>query len=142
TLEDGWRSKAVKQSLDLCLSCKGCKGDCPVYVDMATYKAEFLSHYYEGRVRPRSAYAFGLIFYWSRLAALAPGLANIFTQTPLLRNAAKLAVGIAPERAIPAFAGETFTAWFRARQTKDERRKTKDDEPTMDDRRSKLQQVI
>jgi FAD/FMN-containing dehydrogenase/Fe-S oxidoreductase len=135
TLEDGWRSEAVKQSLDLCLSCKGCKGDCPVYVDMATYKAEFLSHYYEGRVRPRSAYAFGLIFYWSRLAALAPGLANVFTQTPLLRDAAKLAAGIAPQRAIPAFANQTFVEWFRERQTKD-------DQPAIDDRRSKIQQVI
>jgi Fe-S oxidoreductase/FAD/FMN-containing dehydrogenase len=116
TLEDGWRSEAVKESLDLCLSCKGCKGDCPVYVDMATYKAEFLSHYYAGRVRPRSAYAFGLIFYWSRLAALAPGLANFFTQTPLLRELAKLAAGVAPERRIPAFANETFVEWFRRRE--------------------------
>jgi FAD/FMN-containing dehydrogenase/Fe-S oxidoreductase len=117
TIEAGWRSEAVKESLDLCLACKGCKGDCPVYVDMATYKAEFLSHYYEGRVRPRSAYAFGLIFYWSRLAALAPGLANFFTQTPLLRDVAKLAGGIAPERHIPAFAHETFVEWFRRRTT-------------------------
>ena len=51
-LPDGWRDDAVKEALDLCLACKGCKGDCPVNVDMATYKAEFLSHYYEGRLRP------------------------------------------------------------------------------------------
>ena len=59
-LTDGWRSEAVKDALDLCLACKGCKGDCPVNVDMATYKAEFLSHYYEGRLRPRHAYCDGL----------------------------------------------------------------------------------
>ena len=59
-LTDGWKSEAVKDSLDLCLACKGCKGECPVNVDMATYKAEFLSHYYEGRLRPRYAYAMGL----------------------------------------------------------------------------------
>ena len=66
-IRDGWRSEEVKQSLDLCLACKGCKSDCPVGVDVATYKAEFLSHYYEGRVRPRSAYAFGNIDLWARL---------------------------------------------------------------------------
>ena len=62
------RATHVKEALDLCLACKGCKGDCPVNVDMATYKAEFLSHYYEGRLRPRAAYAMGLIHWWARLA--------------------------------------------------------------------------
>ena len=58
-LKGGWKSEPVKEALDLCLACKGCKSDCPVNVDMATYKAEFLSHYYEGRLRPRHAYAMG-----------------------------------------------------------------------------------
>src|SRR5689334_7973321 len=70
-ITDGWRDESVKESLDLCLSCKGCKGDCPVNVDMATYKAEFLSHYWEGRIRPRHAYAFGLVDQWARLASIA-----------------------------------------------------------------------
>src|SRR5690606_27369495 len=60
-LRQGWKSPAVKEALDLCLSCKGCRGECPVKVDMATYKAEFMAHYYEGRPRPLKAYAFGLI---------------------------------------------------------------------------------
>ncbi len=64
-IKDGWKSDEVKDALDLCFSCKGCKGDCPVNVDMATYKAEFLSHYYEGRLRPRHAYAFGWIHIWA-----------------------------------------------------------------------------
>src|SRR5690606_19020284 len=80
-LTDVWRSEPVKEALDLCLACKGCKGDCPVSVDVATYKAEFLSHYYEGRLRPRSAYAFGLVSQWARPGSAAPGLANFFTQT-------------------------------------------------------------
>ncbi|HEU5013316.1 MAG TPA: FAD-binding and (Fe-S)-binding domain-containing protein [Roseiflexaceae bacterium] len=112
---DGWHDEHVRDALDLCLACKGCKGDCPVHVDMATYKAEFLSHYYEGRLRPRHAYAFGLIMYWSRIASRVPRLANVFTQTPLLRSIAKFAAGIAPERKIPPFARQTFKDWFRAR---------------------------
>ncbi|MBC5803715.1 MAG: FAD-binding protein [Candidatus Eremiobacteraeota bacterium] len=116
TLADGWRDEAVKESLDLCFACKGCKGDCPVNVDMATYKAEFLSHYYAGRVRPRTAYAMGLIAWWSRLAALAPGAVNVVTRTPLLRRLARAGAGIARERAIPTFAAQTFTASFRKRR--------------------------
>jgi len=111
-IRDGWRSEAVKQSLDLCLACKGCKSDCPVNVDVATYKAEFLSHYYEGRTRPRSAYAFGSIDLWARVASLAPGLANLTTQLPFLRDLAKFVAGIPPQRTIPTFAPETFKQWF------------------------------
>ena len=73
-IANGWRDENVKEALDLCLACKGCKGDCPVNVDMATYKAEFLSHYWEGRLRPRHAYAFGLIDQWARLASDRPGI--------------------------------------------------------------------
>jgi Fe-S oxidoreductase len=114
---DGWKS-AVRDALDLCLSCKGCKHDCPVQVDVATYKAEFLSHYYEGRLRPRYAYVSGLIYCWSRLAAHLPATANFFTQTPLLRNLTKLAVGYSQERHIPPFAPETFKEWFRRRPSR------------------------
>jgi Fe-S oxidoreductase len=121
-IRDGWRSAEVKQSLDLCLACKGCKSDCPVSVDVATYKAEFLSHYYEGRLRPRSAYAFGNIDLWARLASSAPGLVNLATQLPLLRDITKMAAGIPKQRSIPAFAPETFKAWFRRRSQNDSRR--------------------
>ena len=93
-IRDGWRDQHVKDSLDLCLACKGCKSDCPVGVDVATYKAEFLSHYYEGRRRPLSAYAFGNIDIWSRLASRVPGLINLTTQLPFLRDIAKLMAGV------------------------------------------------
>jgi Fe-S oxidoreductase len=115
-MENGWQDEAVKDALDLCLSCKGCKGECPVNVDMATYKAEFLSHYYEHKRRPIAAYAFGLIYWWSRLASLAPGLVNALTQAPILRDIAKAVVSIAPRRKIPLFAPQTFRAWFAARE--------------------------
>jgi FAD/FMN-containing dehydrogenase/Fe-S oxidoreductase len=111
-IRDKWRSEEVKNSLDLCLACKGCKSDCPVGVDVATYKAEFLSHHYEGRLRPRSAYAFGRIDLWARLASPIASVVNLTTQTPILRDIAKLAAGVSPHRTIPAFAQQTFRGWF------------------------------
>jgi FAD/FMN-containing dehydrogenase/Fe-S oxidoreductase len=115
-IRDGWRSQEVKQSLDLCLACKGCKSDCPVGVDLATYKAEFLSHYYEGRLRPVSAYAFGNIDLWARAASKIPGLVNLATQLPVLRDISKLLAGIPGGRSIPAFAPKTFKDWFFRRR--------------------------
>jgi FAD/FMN-containing dehydrogenase/Fe-S oxidoreductase len=112
-IQDGWKSEEVKESLDLCLACKGCKSDCPVTVDLATYKAEFLSHYHEGRMRPINHYAFGNLDFWARLASNAPGLVNLTTQLPFLRDIAKLVAGIPKQRSIPAFAPETFKSWFR-----------------------------
>jgi Fe-S oxidoreductase len=82
---------------------------------MATYKAEFLAHYYQGRLRPRPAYAFGWIDRWASLAAAMPKAVNFVTRTPLLRDAVKAVAGMPPERQIPVFAGQTFTAWFRQR---------------------------
>ncbi|HKU60899.1 MAG TPA: FAD-binding and (Fe-S)-binding domain-containing protein, partial [Gemmatimonadales bacterium] len=113
--DEGWRSEAVREALDLCLACKGCKHDCPVTVDMATYKAEFLAHYYAGRLRPRHAYAFGWIHHWARLASAAPSLANLLTHAPGLASAAGWAAGMAPERRAPSFAPERFKRWFRRR---------------------------
>jgi FAD/FMN-containing dehydrogenase/Fe-S oxidoreductase len=117
-IANGWRDDHVKESLDLCLSCKGCKGDCPVNVDIATYKAEFLSHYWEGRLRPRHAYAFGLVDQWSRLASIWPGMVNLVTQTPGLSQVAKLMAGMPMEREIPEFAPRTFRQWFSKRGTR------------------------
>ncbi|HEU4684885.1 MAG TPA: FAD-linked oxidase C-terminal domain-containing protein [Nitrospira sp.] len=114
-LNGGWRDEHVKESLTLCLACKGCKSDCPVNVDMASYKAEFLSHYYAGRIRPPQAYSMGLIYWWARLASYVPDLANFLTQTPGLSTVAKAVGGIAQERDMPAFASPTFTEWFRRR---------------------------
>ncbi len=114
-LKDGWKSGEVKDALDLCFSCKGCKGDCPVNVDMATYKAEFLAHHYGGRLRPRHAYAFGWIHIWATIASFAPSLANLFTQLPGLNRIAKFVAGADSRRQIPPFAPQTFKQWFRKR---------------------------
>ena len=115
-LRQGWRDEAVKEALDLCLACKGCRSECPVNVDMATYKAEFLSHYYAHRRRPVAAYAFGLMPWWARLASHAPRVANFMTQTPGLRTVAKAMAHVAPERRIPRFAKQTFRDWFTRRE--------------------------
>lgn len=124
TIKDGWRDEGVKGALDLCLSCKGCKGECPVNVDVATYKAEFLSHYYEGRLRPRHAYAFGYIDKWARLASRVPGLVNLVTQLPGARALAKLGAGVAQEAKIPPLSPATFRRRFaeRRRRLRSDRR--------------------
>lgn len=119
-IRDGWRSEEVKSALDLCLSCKGCKSDCPVGVDVATYKAEFLSHYYSGGARPLQHHAFGRVDLWLRLASKAPALANFLTQTPGLRGIAKRMGGIAPQRRLPGLAKQTFRDWFNRRETKNQ----------------------
>lgn len=114
-IRDGWRSAEVRESLDLCLACKGCRAECPAGVDLATYKAEFLHHHYQGRLRPRSAYALGLAPWWARLASAAPGLANSIARSPVLGGVLKRVGGIAPQRTLPAFAHRTFRDWFEKR---------------------------
>lgn len=116
-IRDGWRSEEVKESLELCLSCKACKTDCPTRVDLATYKAEFLSHYYRGHWRGMSAYVIGLIPWWARLASIAPGIANFFSQTEPFAGIMKRVTGIARERRLPRFAPQTFRTWFGKRRS-------------------------
>jgi len=106
-----WNDAEVDEALDLCLSCKGCTNDCPVGVDMPTLKAEYLSHRYRRRLRPRPAYVFGLIDQASRIASRVPALANAATRTPLFKAAA----GIHPDRHVPEFAPLTLKEWFARR---------------------------
>ncbi|HSR11718.1 MAG TPA: FAD-linked oxidase C-terminal domain-containing protein, partial [Thermodesulfobacteriota bacterium] len=102
-IPERWGSEHIRDALDLCLACKGCKGDCPASVDVASYKAEFLAHYYEDRMRPPLAYAMGYIFRWAALASYAPWLANAVLGSRLPRL-----LGFTGERPFPLFAGQTF----------------------------------
>ncbi|HUJ01117.1 MAG TPA: FAD-linked oxidase C-terminal domain-containing protein [Usitatibacter sp.] len=114
-LRGRWKNEAAREALDLCLSCKGCKGECPVNVDMATWKAEFMSHYYEGRLRSRSAYVFGLVDRWARLASRAPRLVNFLSSTQPFGGIAKALAGMPAARRIPRFASRTFRSRFAGR---------------------------
>ncbi|MEZ6087822.1 MAG: FAD-binding and (Fe-S)-binding domain-containing protein [Pirellulaceae bacterium] len=111
-LPKGLKDKSVRKALDLCLACKGCKHECPVNVDMATYKAEFYSHYYHRRLRPRQAYAMGWIYWWARLASKMPKVVNFFATTKPFNMFAKWSANIAQQRSMPTFAHQTFRNWF------------------------------
>jgi len=111
-----WQSEDVREALDLCLGCKGCAVDCPTHVDMATYKSEFLAHYYAGRRRPLVDRALGALPRLARVASYLPRTANLLAGDNPLSRAAKRAVGVTATRPAPRFATTAF------RRTSDARR--------------------
>jgi len=119
-LTGGWQEEPVKDALDLCLACKGCKSECPVGVDVASYKAEFLSHYYEKHPRHAAAYAMGYVHRWARLGSKMPRFVNATMRTPGLAGIVKALGGISSKRTIPRFAYRSFVSWFRSRTAGDQ----------------------
>ncbi len=115
SLVDGFRAPELAESLDLCLSCKGCSSDCPAGVDMGTYKAEVLHQRYRRRLRPASHYALGMLPRWARLASRTPRLVNRLMGSQRLSRLAKRAAGVDERRPLPVFAERTFRDWFGER---------------------------
>jgi FAD/FMN-containing dehydrogenase/Fe-S oxidoreductase len=114
-LPEGFADPALKDALDLCLSCKGCKAECPSSVDMAAYRAEFFSNYYQRHRRPLSSMFFGRLNEVARLASYAPSIANALAHAPMLQTFAKKALEIHPQRELPRFARLTFRSWLERR---------------------------
>jgi FAD/FMN-containing dehydrogenase/Fe-S oxidoreductase len=120
----GFTDSAVHEALDLCLSCKSCKSECPSSVDMATYKAEFLAHYYEQNRRPPVARVFGNIHELAQRASRTPRLANAIANAPSISRIGKRLFGIHAARAVPRLTHRTFRAWFKHRHApKDQTRR-------------------
>jgi Fe-S oxidoreductase len=113
-LEDSWKCEETKEALDLCLSCKACKSECPTNVDLATYRAEFLAHYYETRRRPLEAFAFGLIDRWAALGSHTPRLANLLLNAPGVSGLVRRVLHLAPQREMPRLAPRSFASWARS----------------------------
>jgi FAD/FMN-containing dehydrogenase/Fe-S oxidoreductase len=105
-ITDGWQSEAVKEALDWCLACKGCRSDCPTHTDMASYKAEFLSHYYEKRMRSPAVQALARIGEWAPLASKVAGLANAFG------SLGRPVAGLSSSRRLPRLAPKSFRSQF------------------------------
>lgn len=113
-IADGWDSEEVEDALSLCLACKGCRSDCPVGVDVATYKAEFRAHHYAHRRRPRSAWSLGFVHRWTEMADGVPWLVNLLTQTPGLKSLSKRIGGVHAEADLPPMR-RSFRRWYRSR---------------------------
>jgi len=114
-LEGGLADPAVKQSLELCLSCKACKTECPAAIDMAAYKAEFFAEYYRFNRRPRDVRFFARIHELASLGAVAPHLVNALSHAPGLGAIARRMLKVHPARELPRFAAQTFRSWFARR---------------------------
>jgi FAD/FMN-containing dehydrogenase/Fe-S oxidoreductase len=108
-ITEGWASDEVREALDWCLACKGCRSDCPTHTDMAAYKAEFLSHYYESQRRPRQAWSMGRIGEWAPIASRVSGFTNFISSWSISKRLA----GIDLTRKAPRFAPRTFRSQFR-----------------------------
>jgi FAD/FMN-containing dehydrogenase/Fe-S oxidoreductase len=106
--EEGFQSRSVYEALDLCLSCKACKSECPVQVDMAAYKSEFLAQRYKGRLHPLRHYIFGFADRLARYGALAPALTNAMLTGPFTSSLIKRIAGVARERQLPRLAPKSY----------------------------------
>jgi Fe-S oxidoreductase len=106
--KEGFQSKAVHEALDLCLSCKACKTECPVSVDMTAYKSEYLAQRYKHRPHPLHHYVFGFSDVLALLGSITPALTNAVLTGRLTSPLIKRIVGVAQERQLPRLAGKSY----------------------------------
>jgi FAD/FMN-containing dehydrogenase/Fe-S oxidoreductase len=112
-----WSSPIVKESLDLCLSCKACASDCPAEVDMAKYKSEVLYQQYKGKLRPRSHYILGQLPRWAALARISPKAVNALSQSKIGSKIVLKVGGMDSRRSLPRFAEQPFFASKKVTQS-------------------------
>lgn len=105
----------IKDVMDLCLSCKACKSECPSSVDIAKLKAEFLQHYYDANGVPARAWMIAHFADMARLASLFPPGYNAVFQTPALRRVFNRLFGFHPDRTMPRLNPRTLRSWFASR---------------------------
>ncbi|GAB3771560.1 FAD-binding and (Fe-S)-binding domain-containing protein [Spirosoma horti] len=115
--ENRFDHEEIKATYDLCLSCKGCKNECPSNVDVAKLKAEFLQHYYESNGIPIRSRLIANFARLSSLASMAPWAWNGVLGTPSLRRMANRLVGFHPDRTMPMMGKTTLKKWFSDRHT-------------------------
>ena len=110
---DAFKSEDLKEALDLCLSCKGCKTECPANVDMAKMKAEFTNGYNQEHGTSLSTYFFGNPGPLYKLTTFTPGLINKVNSTKVVKEVLKQVLNVSPKRELPQFAPVTFERWMK-----------------------------
>ncbi|MGO1587677.1 FAD-binding and (Fe-S)-binding domain-containing protein, partial [Corynebacterium casei] len=118
SVADGYKSEEVLEALDLCLSCKACASECPVNVDMATYKSEFLHKHYKGKIRPMAHYMMGwlpLLGHIAHKVPLLPRIIDMSMRTPVLRTVIAKVGGLDTSRPLIRFAPSSLRKWHKKR---------------------------
>lgn len=105
--------KEIYEVMDLCLSCKGCKSECPSNVDIARYKSEFLQHYYDEHGVPLRALAVANITRLNRLGSIAPGIYNFMVSNAAISGLMKRTLGMADERNLPKLSLQPLSSWIK-----------------------------
>jgi FAD/FMN-containing dehydrogenase/Fe-S oxidoreductase len=109
--------KEIKEVMDLCLSCKACKSECPSSVDVAKLKAEFLQHYYDAHGVPLRSRLIAYITEINKLASIVPSIYNFFMGNKSFSSFVMRLIGFAPKRSMPLLGKQTMSKWMKKYQS-------------------------